>query len=148
MEIALFQQILISSIAATSVMTLFSYMVSAGARELYKEPVLLTYILTMFGLELPLLLKSILGWLLHYLIGLAFVIAYHYLWINDVVAMHWPAILLLGGVSGFVGIFSWIIMFALTPKKPAIDFKGYYAQLFIAHIIFTIIAFLVYNQFH
>ncbi|MDR7208729.1 hypothetical protein [Flavobacterium piscis] len=38
-------QIIVSAISTTSVMTFFSYAVSASARELYKEPVLLSYTL-------------------------------------------------------------------------------------------------------
>lgn len=72
-------QILISSIVATSVMTLFSYAVSASARELYKEPVLLTYVLNRLHKEATQNFKTILAWILHYLIGVFFVIGYHFL---------------------------------------------------------------------
>lgn len=140
-------QIVISCIAATSLMTLFSYVVSASARELYKEPVLLTYILTMFGMEVSSGLKIILAWILHYLIGLAFVVAYHYLWVYNVLEISLPVAFLLGSISGIIGILGWVMMFAVTPKKPNIDFKGYYLQLFVAHVIFGIVAFSVYKLF-
>ena len=140
-------QIVISSIAATSLMTLFSYAVSASARELYKEPVLLTYLLTVTGIEVSQPVKVILAWVLHYIIGLAFVIGYHYLWIYDILDMSWPVAFLLGAISGIIGILGWIIMFSLVPKKPNIDYKGYYAQLFVAHVIFGIVAFAVYQLF-
>ncbi len=140
-------QILLSSIAATSVMTYFSYAVSASAREVYKEPVLLTYILTALHLELSPNFKIILGWFLHYLIGLFFVSGYHLLWLNEFLEISWPASILLGVISGIIGIISWVILFEIIPQKPNIDFKGYYFQLFIAHIIFSIIAFIVYNLF-
>ncbi|MEO7976035.1 hypothetical protein [Flavobacterium sp.] len=140
-------QIVISSIAATSLMTLFSYVVSASARELYKEPVLLTYILTFLGIEAAMPVKIILAWLLHYLIGLAFVVAYHYLWVYDVLEMSCPVAFLLGSISGIIGILGWIVMFTLSSKKPNIDFQGYYLQLFVAHVIFGIAAFAVYKIF-
>ncbi|MNQ47181.1 hypothetical protein D3C85_610170 [compost metagenome] len=140
-------QILITTIAATSAMTLFSYVVSASARELYKEPVLLTYILSSLKLEVSPQIKMLLAWLLHYLIGLFFVVVYHYLWVYDVVEMSWPAAFVLGAASGIIGILGWVFMFKIVPQKPNIDIKGYYVQLFFAHVIFGIVAFFVYQLF-
>ncbi|MEO6177031.1 MAG: hypothetical protein ABIP27_17895 [Flavobacterium circumlabens] len=140
-------QILISSVAATSVMTLFSYAVSMSAREIYKEPLLLTYILTGLHLKVSPNLKTVLGWILHYLIGLCFVMGYHFLWFNEFLEVSWAASILLGIISGIIGIISWVILFEIVPQKPNIDFKGYYIQLFVAHVIFSVIAFLVYKLF-
>jgi hypothetical protein len=147
MNFDIFLQILISSIAATSVMTLFSYIVSASVRELYKEPVLLTYILTRFHIEVSLKTKRVLAWLLHYIIGAFFVIIYHYLWRYNVVEFSWRIALLFGAISGIVGILGWMVLFKIIPQKPNIDFKGYYTQLFVAHVIFGLVAFLVYKTF-
>ncbi|MES2575352.1 MAG: hypothetical protein V4572_10445 [Bacteroidota bacterium] len=142
-----FTQIVISSIVATSVMTLFSYIISASFRELYKEPVLLGYCLTTFNLSISKNLKIILGWVLHYIIGVLFVIGYHLVWINDVMLQNWISALILGAVSGLIGILSWIIIFKISKYKPKIDFKGYYLQLFFAHVIFGLSALIVYNLF-
>lgn len=147
MTLSTILQILLSSIAATSVMTLFSYAVSASAREVYKEPLLLTYILTGLRLEISPNFKIILGWLLHYLIGLFFVIGYHIIWLNEFLMISWSISILLGIISGIIGIISWIILFEIIPQKPNIDFRGYYLQLFIAHILFAVTAFLVYKLF-
>ncbi|MCM0667066.1 hypothetical protein [Flavobacterium tyrosinilyticum] len=140
-------QILVSSIAATSAMTLFSYAVSATARELYKEPVLLSYILSHLHLEVSPNVKNMLAWILHYIIGFGFVIAYHFLWIYKVLELTWPIGILLGAISGIIGIITWFVLFKLVPQKPNIDFKGYYLQLFAAHIIFGFIAYTVYILF-
>lgn len=140
-------QIIIASLAATSVMTLFSYAVSASARELYKEPVLLSYILTSLKIEVSPKTRSFLGWLLHYLIGVAFVILYHLLWFYDIAEISWISALLFGVASGIIGILGWIFLFTIVSQKPNIDFKGYYIQLFFAHIIFAVIAFVIYKLF-
>lgn len=140
-------QILISSIAATSAMTLFSYAVSASARELYKEPVLLSYILGHLHLEVSPNIKNILAWILHYIIGLGFVIAYHFLWTYNILELTWPIGILLGAISGIIGIITWFILFKMIPQKPTIDFKGYYLQLFGAHLIFGFTAYSVYCLF-
>ena len=140
-------QILISTIAATSAMTLFSYVISASFRELYKEPVLLTYLLTKFHVEVSPQTKTVLAWLLHYIIGLLFVIAYHFVWAYNIVEFSWRIALLFGAISGIIGILGWIILFEIVPQKPNIDFKGYYLQLFFAHVIFGLTAFWVYKMF-
>jgi hypothetical protein len=144
MDFYIFLQILIASIAATSAMTLFSYVVSTSFRELYKEPVLLTFILSKLKLDLSLKTKAILAWLLHYFIGLIFVVIYHILWFYSILKLSLLSALLLGAISGIIGIISWMFLFKITDHKPAIDFKGYYIQLFFAHIIFGITAALVY----
>ena len=147
MNLNILLQILISTIAATSAMTLFSYVISASFRELYKEPVLLTYLLTKFHVEVSPQTKTVLAWLLHYIIGLLFVIAYHFLWTYNIAEFSWRIALLFGAISGIIGILGWIILFEIVPQKPNIDFKGYYLQLFFAHVIFGLTAFWVYKMF-
>lgn len=147
MNFHIISQILISTIAATSVMTLFSYAVSTSVRELYKEPVLLTYILTTFHIEVSPRTKQFLAWVLHYIIGLLFVIAYHYVWFYDVLEFSWRISILLGALSGILGILGWIVLFEIIPQKPNINFTGYYIQLFIAHVIFGVVVFWVYKIF-
>ena len=147
MNLNILLQIISSTIAATSVMTLFSYAISESARKLYKEPVLLTYVLHSLKIEVKPALKVFLAWFLHYLIGLAFVVSYHFLWVYEIVEISWPAAFFFGAVSGIVGILGWMLLFKIVPQKPNIDFKGYYAQLFVAHIFFGITAFAVYILF-
>ncbi|KQB42732.1 hypothetical protein [Flavobacterium aquidurense] len=145
MDIYIILQLIIVSIAATSAMTLFSYAASASFRELYKEPVLLTFMLTKLHMELAPLTKSILAWLLHYFIGLLFVLAYYFLWVRNILPVSFLSAFLLGFISGIIGILGWMIMFKMSDHKPEIDFKGYYFQLLLAHIIFGLIATAVYS---
>lgn len=142
-----FIQIVISSVAATSLMTIFSYMLSANFRELYKEPVLLSYLLTSLDISLSKKVKRFFGWLIHYSIGFLFVLVYHILWENQIVEKNWITALFLGAVSGIIGILGWLMMFKISKYKPNIDFKGYYLQLFFAHVIFGLGALLVYQLF-
>ena len=144
MDFYTFLQLVVVSIAATSAMTLFSYVVSASFRELYKEPVLLTFILNKLNTELSVKSKRVLAWLIHYIIGLMFVVIYHLLWFYNVLPISLLIALLLGAISGIIGIIGWMFMFKITNHKPVIDFKGYYIQLFFAHIIFALTATLVY----
>ncbi|OXA75919.1 hypothetical protein SAMN05444397_11267 [Flavobacterium aquidurense] len=144
MDLYLIFQIIIVSIAATSTMTLFSYAVSASFREIYKEPLLLSYLLHNLKINLSNASKNILGWLIHYGIGVIFVVVYHYFWARNILELNFLHALLLGIASGIVGIISWMIFFKLSHYQPRIDFKGFYIQLFVAHIIFALTATAVY----
>lgn len=137
--------ILLATVAATSLMTAFSYMVSKAFRELYKEPLLLQYLMTRFKLGIKGTMKVIAGWALHYFIELLFVLIFHFLWKADFVEITWLAGLIYGMIIGIIGIAGWVVMFKLSNYQPRIDFKGYYLQLFIAHMIFAITIILVYK---
>lgn len=139
-----FLELLLVSIAATSAMTWFSYAMSQNFRELYKEPVLLSYAIDKMKIDLSTQAKINWGWILHYAIGLCFVVGYHIIWVKDIAPISPLSALLLGAISGVIGIISWIIIFKMTHHQPQIDFRGYYIQLFFAHIIFAIIATALY----
>jgi hypothetical protein len=141
----IFTQLLVVSIAATSSMTLFSYAVSASFRELYKEPVLLNLVMNKINSDSSIESTSPSGWLLHYIIGFLFVLAYHQIWVHDILPISALSALLLGAASGIIGILSWVILFKFSNHQPPIDFKGYYVQLFVAHMIFAIVATLLYS---
>lgn len=142
-----FIQIVISSVAATSVMTIFSYIISANFRELYKEPVLLHYFLSSLHISVSKKVKRFLGWLIHYTIGFLFVLGYHLLWKYEIIEKNWVSALLLGAVSGIMGILGWLIIFKISKYQPNIDFKGYYLQLFFAHVLFGLAALPIYQLF-
>jgi len=147
MDIYALLQILVATIAATSAMTLFSYAISASFRELYKEPVLLTFLLVQLKIDVSIKTKAILAWLLHYFIGFIFVFIYHLVWIHNILQLSFLNALLLGAASGIIGITGWILLFKLSNYKPDIDYKGYYIQLFFAHVIFGLVAALFYYLF-
>jgi len=130
--------IILGTLIATSLMTAFSYLVSEAFKELYKEPVLLQYLITRFKFKLSDEAKSVAGWVIHYTIGLFFVIGFYCFWRMGVIDFSWISALIYGCIIGIIGIVGWLIMFNLTRYKPSIDFKGYFIQLFIAHIIFAI----------
>jgi len=140
-----FAIILLAAFAATSLMTLFSYIVSESFRKLYKEPLLLQYLMSAWHLELSAFAKKVAGWGIHYLIGIVFVAGYYLLWRFRLYEINWTSAVLFGSIIGIIGIIGWLVMFSLTAHKPKIDFKGYYLQLFVAHLIFGITTFLIYR---
>lgn len=138
-------QILFSGIIATSVMTLFSYIVSALSHSQFREPQLLNELLKR-STALPYKpgQENLTGWTIHYAIGILFVAIFDFIWNYTDFE---PSIFtgaLLGFIFGFIGITGWKVMFSLNPNPPAIRFKIFYLQLLPAHVIFGIGAVLLY----
>jgi len=138
-------QLILVAIGATSAMTWFSYVMSKSFQELYKEPVLLSFALKKTNISLSEKSQKTWGWLIHYIIGFLFVMGYYIVWVKNILPVSPLNALLLGVISGVIGILSWIIIFKMTDHQPPIDFKGYYIQLFFAHIIFAIVATALYS---
>lgn len=137
-------QLILISIGATSAMTWFSYFVSKKFQKLYKEPVLLCTVFSELHYDLSSGSKRKLGWMVHYFIGFLFVVGYHIVWVKNILSVSLLSALLLGIISGVIGIISWVFIFKITRYQTPIDFKGYYIQLFFAHIIFALVATLLY----
>jgi len=136
--------ILLATITATLHMTIMSYVFSATYRELYKEPLLLKYLIQRFGSPLSANAEEVWGWIIHFAVGLLFVLCYQVLLHFEVLDISWTSGLIFGAVAGIVGIGWWHLMFKLS-NFPPIDFKGYYKQLFVVHIIFGLTMVAVYK---
>ena len=138
-------RIMIGALVGTTMMTIFSYLISVGFQKLYKEPVLLKYLLLKSGASLTKKETAAGGWILHYAIGILFITIYHFLWTSNSIALTWLNGLFLGIASGIVGILGWFVMFKISKFKSDIDFAGYFVQLLFAHIIFALSAVAVYK---
>ena len=137
--------ILLTAILATTAMTAFSYVVSASFRKLYKEPLLLQYVLQKLHLSVSGITKSVLAWAIHYLIGLLFVYAFYLTVTGLRMAPSWLSGLIFGVIIGIVGIIGWEMMFKISGKPQITDRAGYYTQLFLAHLIFAFTTIAVYK---
>src|SRR5690606_16721053 len=109
-------KIVIAAILATSLMTIFSYIASEAMRSLYKEPVLLKKIMKLLHLNCSDRCQSVLGWIIHYTIGLGFIVAYDLIWHHTYIDPTWFTAMIFGIISGIVGIIGWKIIFALPDK--------------------------------
>lgn len=140
-------KILIATLAATTAMTAFSYLLSEAFQKLFKEPVLLNYVLELSGIKLGDRSLGAAGWLLHYIIGLIFVITYYLIWTYTNIRLSWVSGVVFGCISGIIGILGWVVLFKLPSKEPRVAFTAYYIQLFYAHIVFALIATAVFKAF-
>ena len=138
-------KILLATLTGTTLMTAFSYLVSEAYNKLFKEPVLLQIMLRLLHVEANDNTRLVLGWLIHYIIGLFFVLGYEVAWNHFDIEITWISALIFGAISGILGIIGWIIIFSLPSKKPRVHFAEYYLQLFFAHLIFALGAWIIYE---
>ena len=133
--------IVAESFVAIILMTLFSYIAGILRKKQFTEPVILNDLLRRINVvKSKNNYRNPLGWIIHYTVGLIFIICYHFIWSHNFLA---PTVLngaLLGGVCGVIGIAGWHTTLSIHPNPPAIDLKEYYIQLFFAHVIFGISA--------
>ncbi len=136
-------RIILTAFFATSLMTVFSYLYSAIRKKQYREPELLNILLSRlnFGKILTITHPSA-GWIIHYLIGFLFILAYFLLWNVLGIVPTFLTCCILGAVSGMIGIMGWKIVLNLHPYPPAIIYREFYFQLLIAHVVFGVGAFL------
>lgn len=135
-------RILLAAAVGTSFMTLYSYVISRRKKDQFVEPVLLNELADTTD-ELPEIHDKEThpaGWAAHYGMGVLFVLAYYFLWRNSLRSPGIVKGLLIGAVSGLIGIIGWKIMFAANDKPPHNNRIKYYRQLFFAHIVFSFFA--------
>lgn len=132
----MYSTLIIATLTATSLMTLFSYVVSWMFGQPFKEPLLLAILLNNLHLA-DNTINRVLGWILHYLLGLVFVIGFEFIINAGWGGINADTAMVYGASIGLIGIIGWQVMFNLSNKKPSMDYIGYYMQLFIAHIVFA-----------
>ncbi len=130
--------VLLPAITGTSLMTLFSHLVSDIENKNFSEPILLAALIeVMFpaGKKQHALTT---GWISHYAAGVLFTLAYRQ-WKDSKNPKQHSFVrngFLLGALSGAAGIAIWQTVLALHPDPPGIHKRKYFTQLFIAHLIY------------
>lgn len=136
---------IISGLVAVFAMTLFSIIWGRLTNNAFSQPYLLTRILKSIKNE-RISSSTILlsGWLIHIVLGFAFLIIYELLWW----VFNWDKGLLLsisfGIVSGLIGVLGWNLMFKSVEFNPDFNHLHYYVHLIFAHIVFSVFAVFVY----
>ena len=135
-----------AALAGTSAMTAFSYAVSANKDRQFREPVILH---DLASKALPVLShrnSTADGWVLHYTAGLAFCIAYDRVWRKTTIKPTLLSGLVLGGLSGLLGVAVWKVVLRVHPDPPPLDRKRFFGHLLPAHVIFGMIAGAAYRM--
>lgn len=136
--------LLIAAFAATTQMTIFSYVIAKVFNQPYDEPFLLALLLNRLNVNNSTINRYV-GWVLHYALGLVFVIGFQLLVNIGWMGITWISALIYGVVIGIIGISGWQFMFKLCQKQPKMDCVGFYIQLFFAHILFSFVMVLCYK---
>lgn len=138
--------IILGTVVSTTLMTIFSYIVSRLRNRQFTEPVLLNRMLCGFGiLKEYQLERNITGWIIHYAVGLLFLLSYYFIWSKTTLDPTISTALILGCFSGLAGIIGWAILFRIQSVPANIRVSEYYTQLFIAHVIFALTATITYR---
>ncbi len=113
-------------LTATLGMTAFSYLCGYITGHQFREPELLNQLIATSILPLQPSKKSILGWILHivigYIFGLLLLFAWEVLPWNNIYLFN----IVLGVTLGIIGIIGWHIMIKLNPNPPKICLKNFY----------------------
>ncbi len=137
-------KIITGVLIGTSLMTLCSYFFAHLLNKQFREPVLLQKLLERsFLLDKPQVPTRI-GWLLHYSVGMIFVVIYHFIWLLTALEPSAQSGILLGLFSGLIGVSGWFFVFRVHSEPVSIDFKAFYMQLIVVHLIFGVGATLGY----
>lgn len=137
---------IITTIAATSAMTLFSILLTVLTGKQFNEPFIIALLFGKIGIDNLTQLQLVIGYILHYIIGLAFVLIFVFLLKKIKLE---PSLITGAGygfVIGIVGILSWMGIIILHPDPPSISYAAFYGQLLFAHIVFGITAAWTYRS--
>jgi len=130
------QKIILPSITATSIMTLFSHFIAEEEKKNFNESKLLGKI-EKKQLHVPKQFALPAGWATHYAIGVTMTLLFemYKLCINKKPAVYHTAIF--GTLSGLLSIGAWSQLLKMLPKRTGNYYKKFYMQLFFAHLIFA-----------
>jgi hypothetical protein len=132
-------KIIIAGSAGTSAMTIFSYALSEVRDTNFKEPVLLAKMIANLNVPIKKEDTRLQGWLLHYGVGIFFAFTYRH-FLKEIRPLDKvKAGLIIGALTGVFGMSVWRLTFLLHPKPPVTNYRRFYGQLLVAHVIFGVV---------
>lgn len=130
------QKILLPAITATSVMTLFSYIIAEKENENFSESELLGKI-EKKQLNLPKQIALPAGWVTHYAIGISMTTLFEIYKLVFRKKTAFNQTIIFGTLAGLLAIVSWKQLLKTLPKRQDNFYRQFFIQLFIAHLIFA-----------
>ena len=140
----LFYQVLAVGLIATTAMTLFSYALSSIFNKKYKEPQLINELISRSSkIPFNLFKEHVLGWIIHLLVGLGFIVVFKILLWLDLFNLTIKSGVLYGFLTGLVGILFWGVSLRLHSNPPKLNRTQYLIHLIPAHVTFGLTTVLV-----
>ena len=134
-----------SGVTGTLVMTAGSELMSLIANENFSEPAHLETMISRLAPQLSKHSKKIASLGAHFAMGLVFAAIYVELWETKKIKHNLKNALILGALSGLIGLFIWKATFKVHPLPPWLNYTHFYLQRIPAHIVFAVAATLAYK---
>lgn len=132
--------ILIAGVFATIAMTFFSYGLSFFLNSNFKEPQIINLLIYKDSSSQSFVKRhDIIGWLVHFIVGVVFVTVFKLIRIYFDVELSYFNGLIYGFLGGLLGVFIYTLAFALHPNPPVDNKISFFCQLVVAHIIFGVV---------
>ncbi|MCY1483622.1 hypothetical protein D3C87_61860 [compost metagenome] len=139
-------KICVAAFVATRITLLFSQYVSERFGQIFKEPLVLSLILSRIGSNVTLERKKVWEQGFRYLSGLFIVLCYHYIWTHTDIDPTWFSGLIFGIITGLATVGCWYFLFKFSVVSK-VRFKEYYLPLFAAYILFALSVIVIYRLF-
>lgn len=133
-----------TGISGTTFMTASSALMSLIPHEQFQEPDQLFKLIGRLAPWLPKSYKKIASWGAHYTMGLLFAAAYVELWEKKKIEHSFKNGIILGILSGLLGMLIWKATFSIHPLPPNNRKSHFYLQRIPAHVVFAVFATLGY----
>lgn len=130
------RKIISAAISGTSAMTLFSKAASAVKGNNFSEPEILGRILCELMPDLKPQYARIAGWNIHYAVGFMFTMLYSKIIEERKRKTSLKSGIILGFLSGLVGIFVWKLVLGLSKSAGVEDKSSFYRHIWVAHLVF------------
>lgn len=130
--------ILIPAISGTTLMSIFSYIVSHSKSENFKEPKLLAEIVKRAFYAHKDKLPKTTGWAMHYAMGVVMTMVFQHCWKETNTIPASKDGMVAGIIGGLAGVMIWKVLFRVHPNPPRIPFMRFAGHLLLAHIVFTL----------
>ena len=134
----------ISGFTGTTFMTASSALLSLMGQD-FREPEHLSTMISRMAPFLSKRAKVIAGWGAHYGMGFVFAAVYVELWETRKIDHTVKNGLILGVLSGLVGLLIWKGTFKTHPLPPKMDYTIFYLERIPAHIVFAIFSTIAYR---
>jgi hypothetical protein len=135
----------LTGFGGTTVMTAGSELMSLLFGENFSEPDHLETMISRLAPHLSGQAKKLAGWGAHFAMGFVFAAVYVELWETRKIKHSVKNGIILGAVSGLLGLLIWKGTFKAHPLPPWLNYTHYYLQRIPAHIIFAVAATLTYR---
>jgi hypothetical protein len=140
--------IVVSGLVGTALMTFYMYLMTFLTQRVLKVTKILGTMITFSTYDQGELsdkqFSIVSGILMHYLIGILFMVGYFFLWKSGFGRPDFLTGLLFGFLSGILAIICWYSFFALHPNPPDVPLRSYLFTIFLAHFVFVFGCFITF----